>query len=56
VGDKSTIRNLCPVLYTQARIAAIEYNCTVADVINDALEEWFGEGREYPPCEQNRDQ
>ena len=47
--DKTTIRNLNPDLYTQARIAAIEHNCTVADIINDALEEWFGEGEEEPP-------
>ena len=40
---KTTIRNLDPDLYTQARIAAVEHNCTVADIINDALEEWFGE-------------
>ena len=41
--NKTTIRNLNPDLYTQARIAAIEHNCTVADIINDALEEWLGE-------------
>ena len=41
--DKTTIRNLNPDLYTQARIAAIEHNCTVADISNDALEEWFGD-------------
>lgn len=44
--DKTTIRNLNPDLYTQARIAAIEHNCTVADIINDALNEWLGEGEE----------
>ena len=41
--DKTTIRNLCPDLYTQARIAAIEHNCTVADIINDALDDWLGD-------------
>ena len=43
---KTTIRNINPDLYTQTRIAAIEQNCTVADIINDALEEWLGDGAE----------
>ncbi|MEM9139795.1 MAG: hypothetical protein AAGB15_08170 [Pseudomonadota bacterium] len=55
--DKTTIRNLNPDLYTQARIAAIEHNCTVADIINDALEDWFGGvedavGDSGPACER----
>ena len=43
---KTTIRNLNPDLYTQSRIAAVEHSCTVADIINDALEEWLGETEE----------
>lgn len=38
---KITIRNLNQDLYTQARIAAIENNCSVAEVLNAALEDWL---------------
>ena len=43
MADRTTIRNLNPDLYTQARIAAVENQCTVADIVNDALHEWFAD-------------
>ncbi|MEM6622905.1 MAG: hypothetical protein AAF674_11800 [Pseudomonadota bacterium] len=50
--DKTTIRNLNPDLYTQAYIAAIEHNCSVADFIDDALEGWFGKTQKLEEDDQ----
>lgn len=38
---KATIRGLDEELYTQARIVAVEEKCSVAEIINAALEDWL---------------
>ena len=38
---KTTIRNLDESLYTQARVAAVEHKCSVAEIVNAALEDWL---------------
>jgi len=39
--SKITIRNLDEDLYMRARIVAVEQRCSVADVLNAALEDWL---------------